>query len=673
MGLPGLVDSAFAASGPLSHSVVHYRPREGQMQMAQAIAQTMEDGGVLVVEAGTGVGKTYAYLVPALLSGERILVSTATKALQDQLFSRDVPRLVAALGVQARVALLKGRSSYLCLERLASVDALARVWDTTSLSDLGRVQAWAQSTQSGDLAELPGLDEQSALHPWITSTRDNCLGAQCPKANDCHVNGARSKAMAADVVVANHHLFFADLNIRDSGVAELLPTVHTVVFDEAHHLNDAGVQFLGLQLSTRQLDMLIRDAAQQGAALQSVLIDWRALLGEVNAGVAKLRGVLLPLGVGRVSWGDVAPLGLDAQVWQSVILVLRTSLQALSAALDMLAVTGPALAQIALRCSELLRMLSVFDAAGADEGVRWLEVGTHVHMHVAPLDIAHTMRTRILGSEIEPAQRKAWIFTSATLGHDANLTWFTESCGLEGLPVLRVESPFDYATQASLYIPPGFALPGDLAHSGQVAQLAAQGAEALGGRTMVLATTLKAMHSIAQALRAYFSQDGDVEVLVQGQEPKQILAQRFAQASEQGGKGCVLVASASFWEGMDVPGDALQLLLMDKLPFSPPDDPVVQARTRKLEASGKNAFKSLHLPQAAIALKQGAGRLIRRETDRGILVVCDVRLSDKGYGRSLLKALPPMRRLHSAQEYYDALESLTRTSTMDQISTELPW
>ncbi len=665
MGLQDLVARAFDPDGALAHCVDEFNPRSGQTVMAQAVAATMETGGVLVVEAGTGVGKTFAYLVPALLSGERTLLSTATKTLQDQLFGRDIPRLVKALGMPVRTALLKGRSSYLCMHRLneARHDELAH--KVAVQRELARVEIWAQATHAGDLAELTQLDERSPVIPLVTSTRDNCLGARCPQIQNCHVNLARREAMAADVVVINHHLFFADLNIRESGVAELLPTVHSVVFDEAHQLNEIGVQFLGRQLTTHQLDNFGRDLAQEGQKMLLAHAGWSDMLAELARSVMAVRtlcGGGQPSG--RIAWQQEQPSGIAVQDWQNVVAALHTALQQTDVVLRSLEELSSELKGLHERASRLMAELDIFSHAVQPGAIRWLEVGaTQVRLVQSPLDIADAMRSRVIEPSSSAGSRSSWIFTSATLGHDATMAHFVESCGLQGAQVLQVQSPFDYLAQAALYIPSHMPKPSNAGHSAIVAQVVAQGAAVLGGRTLVLTTTLRAMREIAAALREHFDTHSFVDVLLQGESSKRELTERFIQGAVAGNNGCILVGSASFWEGIDVPGDALQLVVVDKLPFSPPGDPVVEARARQLEASGSNPFHHYHVPQAAIALKQGAGRLIRRETDRGILVVCDVRLTQMGYGRRILAALPAMQRITTQDQFAQALSELTRPST----------
>ena len=705
MPLQDTVTEAFAPGGVLSQAQPHFQPRPGQTTMALAVARTIENGGALVVEAGTGIGKTFAYLVPALLSGERVLVSTATKALQDQLFTRDLPLLVQALGLPLRMALLKGRSSYLCLHRmeLARQSAvLSGPGAGEATRTLAAVEQWAQGTRSGDLAEMPTLDERSSVIPLITSTRDNCLGTQCPRVAQCHVNLARREALAADVVVINHHLFFADLGVRESGVAELLPSVRVVVFDEAHQLNEIGVQFLGRQLTTGQLLDCVRDLLATGLDKARGFVDWQGVAGALEhaaralrqvaegGGSAVSKGATGAVGADRRRWTGNAPDGVDPVTWRMALAQLERSLHTALQAVDVVQESAPDFVRLHTRVAALLERVQQFAQPCSSSAVRWMDVAGLLRMVESPLDIAQAMHSHLWGpspnaeesalpeqlgdgsltAAVPPQQagqtlgerQRAWVFTSATLGDDASLRWFTVPCGLQQAEVLRVDSPFDYAQQAALFIPPQLPRPADPGHSQQLARWVGDAAQRLGGRTLVLTTTLRALRTVGDALQVRFGVAGGLEVLVQGQAPKRQLMERFRQGAQNGLPGCVLVASATFWEGFDVPGEALQLVVIDKLPFPPPGDPLVEARSRRLEEAGRSAFTDYSLPEAAVALRQGAGRLIRHESDHGVLVVADTRLASMGYGRRLRAALPPMRRLQTQEEFEAALDALLLTT-----------
>ena len=642
---------AFSRWGPLVRHDPALMPREAQQHLAAQVALAIEQRGALVAEAGTGVGKTFAYLVPLLLSGRRGLVSTATKSLQDQLFLRDLPRLCEALELPLRLALLKGRSSYLCLQRLQHARDGDEALDRWTARALARIETWAHSTRSGDLAEVDGLDERSPVLALVSSTRDNCLGGECPQFRACHLMRARRDAMAADLVVVNHHLFFADVALRDGGVAELLPTVEAAVFDEAHQLVETGVQFLGRTLGSAQLLELSRDLLAIGLQQARGLRDWTSLAHALEQSARQLR--LCCGGLGGPARGGTLKLRWDDAVradgWAGALPAVADAAQAAVAALDALQPIGPDFVRLTQRAQALAQLAGDFAQPAGVERIRWIDVSAqHARLVESPLDIGE-----MLGAQRRAAP-KAWIFTSATLGDDDKLSWFTSATGLDDAATLRVGSPFDYAAHARLWVPLPFAKPNEAGHAAAVGALAARCAQALRGRCFVLTTTLRALPLIAESLREALRQESlQLELLVQGSQPKRALLQRYGH-----GRGCVLVGSYSFWEGIDVPGDALQCVIIDKLPFPPPNDPLVQARVKKIEARGGNAFTEYFVAEAAVALKQGAGRLIRSETDRGLLVVCDPRLRQMNYGARLRAALPPMAEAAGEAEAFAWLAEL---------------
>ena len=645
---------ALSLGGALARIDPAFKERPQQLALAEAMAEAICNRSTLVAEAGTGVGKTFAYLVPLLLSGRRALVSTATKSLQDQLFLRDMPRLRDALGVPVRLALLKGRSSYLCLHRLAQARQTATLPDRFAVRALARVEAWAPSTRSGDLAEIDGLDERSAVVPLVTSTRDNCLGQECPRFRDCHVVKARREAMAADLVVVNHHLFFADLALRDSGVAELLPTVDAAVFDEAHQLVDTGLQFLGTILSSHLVIDFSRDLLAAGLTHARGLAEWQALAGGLERAAKDMRlacsGALRDLrGVVKLRWDERAAL---PDFVQSLAALSEAAHAARDAAL-LVEAAAPDFIRLVERARALAQLAHGFTEPAALDRVRWIDLGPRdARLVESPLHI------RDLFTEQRAAAPRAWIFTSATLGSEPQLRWFTESAALEDATTLRVDSPFDYPAHARTWVPPRFPMPGAPGHPTAVGELAARLAARLGGRTFVLTTTLRVLPLIAQAIEAAALAAGTaLQVLVQGTHPKRSLLQRFLDTP-----GSVLVGSQSFWEGIDVPGSALQCVIIDKLPFPPPNDPLVQARSRELQQRGRDPFTDYHLSEAAISLKQGAGRLIRSETDLGLLVITDSRLRQRPYGRVLRAALPPMGTLDTEDDALAWLDDIAATN-----------
>jgi ATP-dependent DNA helicase DinG len=642
VSLEGEVVAALSEGGALALADPDHKERAEQVEMARAVALAIEARSALVVEAGTGVGKTYAYLVPALLSGARTLLSTATKTLQDQLFLRDLPRLRAALGVPVTVALLKGRGSYLCSHRLGLARTQAQLPDRFAGRALARIEVWAQTTASGDLAELEGLDERNSIIPLVTSSRENCLGSECPEARQCHVNKARREAMAADLVVVNHHLFFADTALRDSGVAELLPSVDVAIFDEAHQLGEAGVQFLGTVLGTSQLIDFARDTLAIGLQQARGLVPWPDVAAACDKSGRDLRiAASGRLGETRANlklrWSERS----HAAEFAAALAAVEAACLAAREALDTVSELAPDFVRLAERAARLAALAGQFAGPPDEAKIRWIDISAHqARLVESPLDIREALREQMV------AAPKAWIFTSATLGDDDRLSWFTESSGLADARALRLGSPFDYRRHARVFVPRAFPKPSETAHPSAVAGLAGRCARALGGRTFVLTTTLRSLQSIGAQLHDDFAAEGaGIEVLVQGQGSKRQLMQRFLTAPR-----AVLVGSQSFWEGVDVPGDALQCVVIDKLPFPPPNDPLVEARVRRLESEGRNPFADFFVAEAAISLKQGAGRLIRSEADRGLLVVCDSRMASMSYGRRLFAALPPMTRIDDESE-----------------------
>ncbi len=626
---------AFAADGPLARSDAGHKARAVQDQLALRIAQALSRREALVAEAGTGVGKTFAYLVPLLLSGRRALVSTATKSLQDQLFLRDLPRLRDALAVPVRMALLKGRASYLCRHRLAQAREQGTLPDRQAVRALARVEQWAHSTRTGDLAEVEGLDERSPVIPLVSSTRDNCLGTECPEYRACHVMAARREAMAADLVVVNHHLFFADMALRDSGVAELLPTVDAAVFDEAHQLVEAGVQFLGQQLGTGQALDLSRDLLALGLQHARGLQRWQELAAALELAARELRlaaaGDLQDVrGIVKLRWEERA----DEAVLLEPLQALATACLAAADGLAAVGEVAPDLPKLEERARALASLARSFQRDAEPGRVRWIDLSSQqARLVESPLDI------RDMLTEQRQLAPRAWVFTSATLGDDDALSWFSSSTGLDDAAKLRLGSPFDYPRHARLWLPRRLPKPNEAVHPQAVGMVGARCAGALGGRTFVLTTTLRVLPAIAEALRAHAASRGHtLTVLVQGSEPRRALLQRYGD-----GAGCVLVGSHSFWEGIDMPGDALQCVVIDKLPFPPPNDPLVEARVRQLRSAGRNPFEDYFVAEAAVSLKQGAGRLIRTERDRGLLVVCDTRMWQMPYGQRLVASLPPMQ------------------------------
>ncbi len=625
--------AAFAADGPLARAVPGFRERPGQLAMAQRIAAAIAGQGVFVAEAGTGTGKTFAYLVPALLSGGKVIISTGTKTLQDQLFLRDLPTVRDALGVPASVALLKGRANYVCPYHLERAAAEGRLGSREEAAQLRAIVRFAKTTRSGDKGELAGVPENSAAWMLATSTRDNCLGQDCPRLKECFVVAARQKALAADVVVVNHHLFFADVMLRDEGLGELLPACNTVIFDEAHQLPEVAGLFFGASIGTAQLLELARDVRSEALAAAR---DYAPLQEAPRALDKAARDLRLAVPGENARW----PAGRLAatEAFPAAIRAVAAALAELKEHLAGQAARAEGLQNCLQRCAELGSRLERWSAEGAGEDqpyVRWVEVFSQaLSLNMTPLHVADIFRAQLGGHP------RAWIFTSATLAVGRDFSHYCGELGLEAAETACWESPFDYAGNALLCCPQGLPEPASEGFSDAVAAAAWPVIRAAGGRSFVLCTSNRGMRRIHELLRQRIDAAGaGLPLLLQGEGSKTELLDRFRRLGN-----AVLVATQSFWEGVDVRGEALSLVVIDKLPFAPPDDPVLAARIEQLRKEGRNAFLEYQLPRAVISMKQGAGRLIRAESDRGVLLICDPRLVGKPYGRRIWQSLPPMRR-----------------------------
>lgn len=591
--------------------------------MAEAVAEALAASTTLICEAGTGTGKTFAYLVPALLSERRLLISTGTRNLQDQLFHRDLPRIRRLLHSPVDVVLLKGRANYLCRYRLTVALQDERLAADGLRNELARVRDWAAVTSHGDIAEV-GLPEEAKVWPAVTSTSDNCLGQDCPEWDACHLVEARRRAQEADLVVINHHLLCADLALRDEGFGEILPGADGFIIDEAHQLPEIASAFFGRSLSARQLAELARDIDVEYRREAGDVPAIPALNGELRSSIQRL---LLALGEAdrRAPWQELD----DNAAAAAAMTELGTCLASLQEALAALSGRGKGLDSCLARCSDLAARL-VAMASGTADAIRWFETqGRAFRLHQTPLEVASHLAAHF------KRQRAAWIFTSATLAVGDDFGHFIRQLGLPESRTARWESPFDYPRQALWYVPTGLPDPSASHYTGAVAELAVEILRLTKGRAFLLFTSLRALRETAALLAARLS----FPLLVQGQAPRAELLSRFASLGN-----AVLLGSASFWEGVDVRGEALSCVLIDKLPFASPGDPVLAARIEALRQQGGNPFKDFQLPRAVIALKQGAGRLIRDVNDRGLLVVCDPRLVTRSYGRQFIASLPPMAR-----------------------------
>jgi len=614
----------FQFEGPLARALPGYAYRPEQAAMAKAVGLALARLEPLIVEAGTGTGKTFAYLVPALLSGRSVIISTGTRTLQDQLFHRDIPLLGKALGLPVRIALLKGRTNYLCRHRLELACGQGSLLpdERGAARTLARVSRWAATTKSGDLAELTDLPEQSSIWPNITSTRENCLGQECPQFSRCHVFEARRNAQAADLVVVNHHLLLADLALKEEGFGDLLPGAEAVILDEAHQVPDIAAQFFGQVWSVRQLQILMRDipAEMSAAAVRAPQVT--AALNAVDDRLEELR-VALHGAQGRYEWAALPDSFLD------VLPELETAISAVASELEGLG-AGAGTANCARRAGALANGLAALRELSDETGLRWVEATAGgLLLQYTPFEIAERLR------EYVEARPCAWVFTSATLAIGEDFSHFAARIGLPEARTLRIDSPFDYPAQARIFLPPRMPDPQNPAFAAQFIEACAPLLAASGGRAFLLYTSYRALGEGVRALQARFP-DPPFPVLVQGEAPREALLNRFRELGN-----AVLLATGSFWEGVDVKGDALCIVAIDKLPFASPDDPLLKARLTGIRRRGGNPFFDYQLPQAVLALKQGVGRLIRDFDDFGVIVVGDPRMRTKPYGRVFLEALPP--------------------------------
>ncbi len=629
----------FSPDGPFARAIDGYRVRPQQVEMAERIAAAIKDNAVFIAEAGTGTGKTFAYLVPALKSHGKVIVSTGTKTLQDQLYNKDLPMVREILKAPVRTALLKGRANYVCPYHLNRSLADGRFLSREDAADARRIAAFAKITQTGDKAECNEVNENSPVWNHATSTRDNCLGQECPDYKTCFVMQARKEAMAADLVVVNHHLFFADVMLRDEGMAELLPACNTVIFDEAHQLPEVATLFFGDSLSTAQVLDLCRDTRAEALTHARDCLDLAPLSKAVEKAARDLR---LSVGVdaGRFSAGQL----LEKAEFSPALAALESELEKFVALLETQASRAEGLEKCWQRASELRERVGRWRKPVDAGFVYWAEAFTQsLQLNATPLDVAGIFRKQMGGHP------RAWIFTSATLAVQGKFHHYCAELGLGEPESACWHSPFDYGEQAVLYAPLGMPDPNAFHYTETVVDAAWPAVKAANGGAFFLCTSLRAMRRTHELLKAKIESEGlDLPLLVQGEASKNELLQRFRFLGN-----AILVGSQSFWEGVDVRGEALSLVVIDKIPFAPPDDPVLSARIEEMKKQGRNAFIEYQLPRAVINVKQGAGRLIRDESDKGVLMICDPRLISKPYGRKVWQSLPAMKRTRELQVVLD--------------------
>lgn len=617
----------FGPDSPLRQFLPGFQPRAGQAWMAEAIAEAIEGLDRLVVEAGTGTGKTFAYLIPALQSSRKTIISTGTKALQDQLYHRDLPLVSKAVGRPVTTALLKGRANYLCLHRLEQVTAPA-----ASLSgDLHAVRAWRHRTASGDKAELIEVAEDSAVWPLVTSTADNCLGQQCPEYSGCHVVKARKAAQEADLVVVNHHLLLADLAMKEEGFVEFLPGAEAIIIDEAHQVPDLAVQFFGVVLGTRELERVVDELRAASLPFSDAELNRR--VDRLQTAVRNVRAEA-PRKEGRYELGEV-------------IEELRDPLDALSHALHDLRVAVEALGNATIELEKLhdqllgmAERLGILASEDAWDGLRWLEVNPRsLRLHLTPLDVSGKLNGLVANGS------QAWIFTSATLAVGEDFSHFTTRMGLAGVTSLTFPSPYQVERNGLIWLPAGLPQPSDPGHTDAMLEQVAPLLELTAGGMFCLFTSHRALNNARKWFKSNPVALGGRKLLVQGDSPRDDLLRRFRQIGD-----AVLLGTGSFWEGVDVRGPALSIVAIDKLPFASPADPLMMARLEFIRREGGNGFMDHQLPLAALSLKQGAGRLLRDESDYGVVVLCDPRITSKRYGQTFLDALAPMPVTDSAAD-----------------------
>jgi len=615
----------FAADGALAQAIPGFKPREAQRQMAKAVTEAVKTGGELVVEAGTGTGKTYAYLAPALRAKKKVIVSTGSKALQDQLYNRDLPTIARALKFSGKTALLKGRSNYLCLERLEQQNQTGGDLSVQALGDLISVRGWSSETTDGDVSNCNGVAEDSPIWPFVTSTNDNCLGSDCPLYKDCFVVKARKKAMDADVVVVNHHLFLADLVVKEGGFGELIPEADVMIFDEAHQLPDIASQYFGQQLSSRQLQDLAKDII---IAYRTEVRDVQQLQKSADRLAQCAQDFRLMLGEPGFR-GNLRDLLSDNNIMRMFTLLddaLELCYDVIKLSLGRSALLDAAFERAALYRTRLKRLRAI-DEPGFSY---WYECNSrHFTLALTPLSVAERFR------EVMDNRKAAWIFTSATLAVNEQMSHFSSRLGVDNATTMILDSPFDYTQQALLCVPRNMPEPNHPGGARQLARMMKPLIDANKGRCFFLCTSHKMMRELAIEFRASMT----LPVLLQGETSKGQLLKQFLEAGN-----ALLVATSSFWEGVDVRGDALSLVIIDKLPFTSPEDPLLKARMEDCRLRGGDPFNDVQLPDAVITLKQGVGRLIRDTEDRGVLVICDQRLVSRPYGGLFLNSLPPTPR-----------------------------
>mgnify|MGYP000013466887 CR=1 FL=1 len=640
------LDTIFGSSGKLAEHIQGFQPRESQQAMADAVEKAINQQSHLVAEAGTGTGKTFAYLIPAILSGKKTIISTGTKNLQDQIFEKDFPLIRDALNVPVQAAVLKGRSNYLCLYRMEQALEQHVGFDKQLEAELSSIKRWSNQTTIGDVVEMTSIAEDSNVWGYVTTNADNCLGQDCPFVADCYPLKARRDAQEVDVLIVNHHLLCADWSLKDDGFGQLLPEVDVVIVDEAHQLVDTASRFLGVTVSARQILSLLSDISAEQIKLSSDMPALIDLTHVVSEDLKELRK-LMPDQSSKGSWDEL----LTLKDFQHGLSCLLERIQQLFAMLQEASVRSKGLEACWKRCDDILVRLKLFAQQNPSDWIQWYETFRQTFVfYRTPLDISKAFSSFAFASEA------TWIFTSATLSVNGKFDFFSKRLGLDDADMIMLDSPFDYVQQSLMYVPTGLPEPRDYDYTRVMLDKVLPVLEASKGRAFLLFTSHRALQEAAELLL----QKGGFNLLVQGDLPKQQMLEQFREMDR-----AVLLGTASFWEGVDVRGEALSCVIIDKLPFSSPGDPVTKARLEHMTSNGQSPFGEFQLPSAALMLKQGAGRLIRDMEDKGVLMLCDPRLSSKGYGRVFVKSLPSMpitQDIEDVERFYKRIENASARS-----------
>ncbi|MCW8922308.1 MAG: ATP-dependent DNA helicase [Gammaproteobacteria bacterium] len=627
--------------GVFSSHVEGYKVRQSQLALSDAIEAAIQNNTVLVAEAGTGIGKTFAYLVPAINSGKKVIISTGTKHLQDQLFRTDIPRVLKALDVPIKTALLKGRANYLCLHRLQIAPHLGFMNKITQ-SQLTEIGRWAGTTVAGDISELSSIQEDAYVWPMVTSTADNCIGTECDHWNDCFIVKARKKAQEAELLVINHHLLLADMTLKEEGFAELLPGADAFVIDEAHQLHETASRYFGDTLSSRQLILLARDSIAEQVNDAPDMTEIRECADQLEKATQDVRIALGDSGV-KQAWAAIK----YKPALVNCLAALITALSDLSAILELASERSRALDQCYQRCLILSQRAELFkndnELADAANAILWYETYSKSFMlHSTPIEVSSLFRKYTNNFSA------AWIFTSATLQVNKKFNHFSDALGLEAFESGSWLSPFDYPQQSLLYLPEDLPEPSDYSYTHKLLEKVLPVLMACHGGAFLLFTSYRAMNEAKDFLQDKL----DYPILIQGDLPKHQLLARFRKKGD-----AILLGTSSFWEGVDVRGRALSCVVIDKLPFASPGDPVMQARIDAIKNNGGQPFMEYQIPRAVIALNQGVGRLIRDVNDHGVVVIGDPRLSTKAYGRVFKNGLPPMpttTQISDVEKFFEA-------------------